>query len=59
MFIESEHMRVQDSYTVEEITGTLLLLAIKQNYIKRENLTDKGEMLVTEAEKRESRDDWH
>jgi hypothetical protein len=59
MLIESGHIAAQDSYTVEEITGILLLLAIKQNYIKRENLTDKGEMLVTEAEKHESRDSWH
>jgi hypothetical protein len=49
MFIESEHLVARDSYTVEEMTGVLLLLAIKQNYIKRENLTVKGEMLVAEA----------
>jgi len=59
MFIESELLQVQDSYTVEEITGVLLLLAIKQNYLKRENLTAKGTMLVAEAEKHESGDDWH
>jgi hypothetical protein len=59
MFIESEHLRVQDSYTAEEITGILLLLAIKQNYIKRENLTDKGEMLVTQAEKHDSSVECH
>jgi len=59
MFIESEHLLVQDSYTAEEITGIMLLIAIKQDYIKRENLTDKGEMLVTEAEKQESRDNCH
>jgi hypothetical protein len=59
MFIESEHTVAQDFYTVEEITGILLLLAIKQNYIKRENLTDKGEMLVTEAEKHDSRVECH
>ena len=59
MLIESGHIAAQDSYTVEEITGILLLLAIKQNFIKRENLTDKGAMLVTEAEKQESRDNWH
>jgi hypothetical protein len=49
MLIESGRMAAQDSYTAEEITGVLLLLAIKQNYIKRENLTVKGEMLVAEA----------
>jgi hypothetical protein len=49
MLIESGHIAAQDSYTAEEITGVLLLLAIKQNYIKRENLTVKGEMLVAEA----------
>ncbi len=59
MFIESEHLVAQESYTVEEMTGIILLIAIKQNYIKRENLTDKGEMLVSEAEKHESRSDWH
>lgn len=59
MFTESEHLRVQDSYTTEEITGILLLLAIKQNYIKRENLTDKGEMLVIQAEKHESSVECH
>jgi hypothetical protein len=59
MFIETEQHVVQDSYTEEEITGILLLIAIKQNYIKRENLTDKGEMLVTKAEQRESRDGYH
>ena len=59
MLIESGHIEAQDSYTIEEITGILLLLAIKQNFIKRENLTDKGAMLVTEAEKQESGDNWH
>ncbi len=59
MFTETEHLRVQDSYTVEEITGILLLIAIKQNFIKRQNLTDKGKRLVTEAEKYESRYDCH
>jgi len=59
MFIGSGHVLSQDSYTAEEITGVLLLLAIKQNYIKRENLTDKGEMLVAEAEKHESTNDCH
>jgi len=38
---------------VEEITGIILQIAIKQNYIKRTNLTAKGEMLVSEAEKLE------
>ena len=59
MFIESGYLVAQDSYTVEEMTGVLLLLAIKQNYIKRENLTDKGEMLVAEAERHESTVGYH
>ena len=59
MFIESEDLVAQESYTVEEMTGIILLIAIKQNYIKRESLTDKGEMLVSDAEKHGSRYDWH
>ena len=59
MFIESEHLVGQDSYTAEEIAGVLLLIAIKQNYIKRENLTEVGERLVAEAEKRESGCGYH
>jgi hypothetical protein len=53
MFIESKHVAAQESYTVEEMTGVLLLIAIKQDYIKREKLTELGERLVAEAEKHE------
>lgn len=59
MFIESEHQVAQNSYTEEEMTGVLLLIAIKQKYIKRENLTELGERLVAEAEKHESRCGYH
>lgn len=57
MDVESEDLVEKDSYTVEEITGTILQIAIKQNYIKRENLTTKGESLVSEAEKHEPGED--
>ena len=57
MSIESEHLVEHDSYTEEEMAGTILQIAIKQNYIKRENLTAKGEMLLSEAEKREPESD--
>jgi len=50
MVVKSEQVIEQDSYTVEEIVGTILQIAIKHNYIKRENLTAKGEMLVSEAQ---------
>jgi len=53
MVIKSENMEEENSYSVEEITGIILQIAIKQNYIKRTNLTAKGEMLVSEAEKLE------
>jgi len=49
MVIKSENMEEENSYSVEEITGIILQIAIKQNYIKRINLTPKGEMLVSEA----------
>lgn len=49
MVIKSEYVVEQVSYTVEEIVGTLLQIAIKHNYIKREDLTTKGEKLVSEA----------
>jgi hypothetical protein len=49
MVIKSEHLVEPASYTVEEIVGTLLLIAIKHNYIKSENLTTKGEKLVSVA----------
>ena len=53
MVIESEHLVEQNTYTVEEIAGTILQIAIKLNYINRENLTAKGEMLLSDAEKHE------
>jgi hypothetical protein len=49
MVIKSEQVVEQVPYTVEEIVGTILQIAIKHNYIKRENLTAKGEALVSEA----------
>ncbi len=57
MVIESEHLVEHNSYSTEEIAGTILLIAIKLNYIKRENLTAKGEMFLSEAEKYEPGDD--
>lgn len=59
MIPEAEHLVAQNSYTVEQMTGTILLLAIKQNYIKRENLTAIGEKLVSEAEKYEQDSGLH
>jgi hypothetical protein len=56
MIIESELVE-HNSYTTEEIVGTILQIAIKQDYIKRENLTTKGEMLLSEAEKLEPESD--
>jgi len=53
MITEPECLTEQDSYTVEEIAGTILQIAVKQNYINRENLTTKGEMLLSEAKKHE------
>jgi hypothetical protein len=47
----------QVPYSVEEIVGTILQIAIKHHYIKRENLTAKGEMLVSEAEELEQDSD--
>ena len=35
MVIKSENMEEENSYSVEEITGIILQIAIKQNYIKR------------------------
>jgi len=57
MILESEYLVEHNSYTVEEIAGTILQIAIKLNHIKRENLTAKGEMLLSEAEKREPESD--
>jgi hypothetical protein len=48
----------QVSYTVDEIVGILSKIAIKQNYIKREYLTTKGEVLVSAAERQEQIDDF-
>ena len=53
MIIEPECLTERDSYTVEEIVGTILQIAIKHNYIKREDLTTKGEKLFSEAKKHE------
>ena len=57
MVIESEHLVEHNSYTAEEIAGTILQIAIKLNYIKRENLTANGEMFLSEAEKHKPDDD--
>jgi hypothetical protein len=54
--VESGHVVEQGRYTVDEIVGTILQIAIKHNYIIRENLTAKGGMLVSEAEKYEPKD---
>jgi hypothetical protein len=58
MIIESELVE-HNSYSTEEIVGTILQIAIKQDYIKRENLTSKGEMLLSEAEKLEPQSDLY
>ena len=57
MVIKSEQVVEQVSYSVEEIVGTILQIAIKHHYIKRENLTAKGEMLVSEAQEPEQDSD--
>ena len=59
MVIKSGHVVEQDSYTVDEIAGAILQIAIKHKYIKRENLTARGETLVSEAEKCVLKDDLH
>jgi hypothetical protein len=57
MDIKPECLTGEHSYTVEDIVGTILQMGIKLNYIKRENLTTKGEMLLSGAEKHESDSD--
>ncbi len=59
MDVESEHFVEQNSYTVEEIVGTILHLAIKLKYVDRDNLTAKAKILLSEAGKFEPGDDWH
>lgn len=51
MDVESEHFVEQNSYTVEEIVGTILQLAIKLKYVDRDNLTAIGKRFLSEAEK--------
>ncbi len=51
---ESEHLAKQKFYTIEEVAVMIVQIALSSNYISRDNLTDRGEMLVSEAEKLES-----
>ena len=53
MVIESGHLVENDSYTVEELVGTMLQIAIKQKYIDRDDLTANGKKLLSDAEKHE------
>ena len=58
MVIEPGRFTGGCSYTVDDIVGTILQIGIKLNYIQRENLTTKGEMLLSEAEKHEQDSDY-
>ena len=47
---ESEHLAKQKFYSIEEVAVMIVQIALNSNYMGRDNLTDRGEMLVSEAE---------
>ena len=48
---ETEHLAKQNFYSIEDVAVMIVQIALSSNYISRDNLTPRGEMLVSEAEK--------
>ena len=51
---ESEHLVKQNFYSAEDVAVMILQTALNLNYITRDNLKPRGEMLISEIEKYES-----
>lgn len=51
---ESEHLAKQNIYSIEDVAVMIVQIALSSNYISRDNLTPRGEALVSEAESIES-----
>lgn len=48
---ECEDLAKQRLYTIEDVAVMVVQIALKSNYITRDILTERGEKLVSEAEK--------
>lgn len=51
---ESEHLVKQNFYSAEDVAVMILQTALNLNYITRDNLNPRGEMLISEIEKYET-----
>ncbi len=51
---ESEHLVKQNFYSAETVAVMILQTALNLNYITRDNLKPRGEMLISEIEQYET-----
>ena len=47
---ETEHLVKQKLYSIDEVAVMVVQVALRSNYISRDNLTPRGETLISEAE---------
>lgn len=55
---ENEHLAKQKIYTAEDVAVMIIQTALHMKYINRNDLTDRGEMLLSAVEKADAELDY-